>query len=134
MRGAMTVRLIESGPGDLLAFSLAAATILGATWTAGWSRDSLRRPATHLGWGGSVAKLSDIQVCVLGVIANYRAKWWEAEEVTAAWSSHTVPRSARGVGMALRGLWKRGIVERQHGPPASYRLTKDGAAVARGLA
>jgi hypothetical protein len=58
------------------------------------------------------------------------SQWWTTADVRKAWSGSP---EHFGVGMALRGLWTRGLAEREHGPPASYRLTAKGRRAAREL-
>ena len=75
-----------------------------------------------------MGKLSVNQKAILQVMGQEVSRnrwWWTTSGVRKAWLNGSSP-AAIGLGMALRGLWIRGLVERKHGPPAAYTLTKAG--------
>jgi len=79
-----------------------------------------------------MAELSTNQGILLLLMIDEAERWWTAARAREVWPWPGKPRSI-ALGMALRGLWTRGLVERTHGPPATYRLTEAGRQTARTL-
>ena len=54
-----------------------------------------------------------------------RGQVWSGTEAHEAWGGEDRPR-ATSVGMAMRNLWRRGLADRDQGPPSQYKLNAAG--------
>jgi hypothetical protein len=68
---------------------------------------------------------------VLRLMIEDAGRWWTAADIRGRWRGSQPAGPA--IGMAMRSLSNLGMLERDHGPPASYQLNAEGREAAREL-
>jgi len=79
-----------------------------------------------------MARLSANQEILLLLMIDEADRWWTAAAARVRWPTDSAPNCV-ALGIALRGLWSRGLTHREHGPPSSYRLNHGGKLAAKEL-